>query len=195
MFIPLCLMQNFGFKRFWIYMSATLSYWKTVCSSRASLSCLARRFQCTKKFQRGRKRKLCFRLSSLECNPSFPLWRADVHMPQRRRVETENKVWENMWLRRRACFSKRQESAWLLSPEPHRLQAGLESPTAGPGTVGCACICKQGLRLKPHFQESVAFLTHWLCPGYLGHGALHTKNKQHSLGAYYSILGAELELS
>lgn len=34
----------------------------------------------------------CAGLNSLEYDPSFPLWRADVQMPQRSRVETENEV-------------------------------------------------------------------------------------------------------
>lgn len=48
----------------------------------------------------------------------------------------------------RACFPKRQESVWLLSPEPHRLKQGWV-PHSRPRHSWMCLHFKQGLRLKP----------------------------------------------
>lgn len=127
-------------------------------------------------------------LNSLERDPSFPLWRADVQMPRRQRVETENEVWENMWVRRKACFSKGRGGTQLLSPQLHQLQAQGPSPpeVSGPGcgwgmlrrpsnAWGCSSCALPWYPAAP--PPPPAFF-HQLCLGHQGHSAFHTENKQ-----------------
>ena len=194
MFIPLCLMQNFGFKRFWIAEKLCLAE-KLSSQVELPLAVWQEDFSAQRSFKEAEKESRVLDWAHLSAIQVFHFGEQMFTCPRgggwRQKIRCE-KICDSGG---EHVFPRSRKVPGFSAPSLTDSKQGWSPPAAGPGTVGWACICKQGLRLKPHFRESVSFLTHWLCPGYLGHGALHTKNEQRSLGAYYSILGAELELS